>query len=49
MRTPPSLFGMATMALEYGDVECRIIPAARYWSLTASAFLERMGLILGNR
>ena len=29
--TPPGFFGMTTSGLEYGEVECWINPAARYW------------------
>ena len=45
MRMPPSFLGMAAMGLEYGEVECWMRTAARHWSMTASAFLARIGFI----
>lgn len=45
MRTLLSFLGIATIGLEYKEVECWIRPAARYWSMTASAFMARIGFI----
>ena len=38
-------FGIATIGLEFGEVECWMRPSARYWSSTASACLAKMGLM----
>ena len=44
-RTPPDVFGMTTSGLEYGEVECWIRPAAKYWPKMASTSLAMMGLM----
>ena len=44
IRTFPSFFGIATIGLEYGEVECWMRPAARHWS-SATAFWATMGLM----
>ena len=43
--TPPNFFGMATRGLEYGEVECWIKSAARYWSKVASTHLGKVGSV----
>ena len=43
--TPPDVFGMTTRGLEYGDVECWISSAARYWLRVASTSLAEIGLM----
>ena len=39
------LLRMTSSGLEYGEVECWIRPAARYWFKVASASLAKIGLI----
>ena len=49
VRTPPDFFGITTSGLEYGEVECWIRRAARYWFKVASTSLAKIGLILWGR
>ena len=49
VRTPPDFFGITTSGLEYGEVECWIRRAARYWFKVASTSLAKIGLILSGR
>ena len=44
-RTLPSFFGIATIGLKYGQVECWMRPVSQYWLSTASACLAMMGLM----
>ena len=41
--TPPNVFGTTTSGLEYGEFECWISPAARYWLGVASTSLAKTG------
>ena len=47
--TDAAIFAIAIIGLEYGEVECWMRPAARYWSSTASTFLAKMGLMRYGR
>ena len=44
-RSPPDFDGMTTKGLEYGEVECCIRPATRYWSKVTSTFFAMMALM----
>ena len=46
---PPEFFEMTTIGLEYGEVECCIRLAARYWFRVASTSLAKIGLIRWGR
>ena len=49
MLTPPDVFGMTTSGLDYGEVDCWIIRAARYWLRVASTSLAIAGFIRWGR
>ena len=49
IRTLPDFFAMTTSRVEYGEVECWIRPAARYWFKVASTSYAKIGLILWGR
>ena len=49
MRALRYFFGMTTGGLEYGEVECWIRPAGRYWFKVVSNSLAKIGLTRWGR
>lgn len=43
IRTPLDFFGMTTSRLEFGEVDCWVRPAAKYWFKVASISLAKIG------